>query len=141
MGTNITLDDLPLFATDEQIAIAIVGEDRAGEWTSHALPMLEAKGFPQIDIMHQGRPIPLVKKWYDHYLGVKDGYSYGDVDAEESKGEWKNRSRFSKAAKAEKTVAGPITPEELEAATRRREKRLQQEAARARRLRENVLSE
>jgi hypothetical protein len=43
------LDRLPLFATDDEIAIAIVGKKRASEWKRGALLILEARGFPRVD--------------------------------------------------------------------------------------------
>ncbi|WFS02748.1 hypothetical protein [Rhizobium tumorigenes] len=65
---------LPLFATDDEIAIAIVGKSRASDWKRGSLRVLEDRGFPLIDPLHGGRPVPLIKKWYDLYLGVDRSY-------------------------------------------------------------------
>lgn len=68
------LSKLPLFATDDEIAIAIVGKARASNWKRGALPILEARGLPRVDPLHGGRPVPLVRKFYDNYLGVHRSY-------------------------------------------------------------------
>jgi hypothetical protein len=47
---------LPMFAADREIAVAIVGKSRSEEWRKQVLPILEARGFPQIDPLHKGRP-------------------------------------------------------------------------------------
>jgi hypothetical protein len=56
-----TLDGLPLFATDEQLAIAIVGRERASFWLKTRLSAL--RGFPHKNEAHGGWPVPLVKKF------------------------------------------------------------------------------
>ena len=67
---NDALSKLPLFATDDEIAIAIVGKKRASEWKRGALIILDARGFPKIDVLHGGRPVPLIRKWYENYMGM-----------------------------------------------------------------------
>lgn len=68
-----TLDDLPMFASDIAIAEAIVGHEAAGAWMRERLPTLAAKpGFPPVDPFHGGRPVPLVKRFYEQYLGLPD---------------------------------------------------------------------
>lgn len=67
----IPLDRLPLFATDRQLAEAIVGADRAEKWLHERLPTLAKKpGFPPIDEVHGGRPVSLVARFYDEYVGL-----------------------------------------------------------------------
>lgn len=56
------LSNLPLFATDRQLAEAIVGKERATMWIKAVIPQLERKGFPRIDPLHDGRPVPLVRR-------------------------------------------------------------------------------
>ena len=68
------LSKLPMFATDDEIAIAIVGKKRASHWKRGALIILEARGFPRVDAVHGGRPVPLIRKWYNLYLGVEKSY-------------------------------------------------------------------
>lgn len=67
----LRLDDLPMFASDQQIAEAIVGKDAAEKWIRERLPTLASKpGFPPIDAFHGGRPVKLVARFYDEYLGA-----------------------------------------------------------------------
>lgn len=67
--TPLRLDDLPMFATDIQIAEAIVGKDAAEKWMRERLPTLAAlPGFPWIDEFHGGRPVKLVARFYERYL-------------------------------------------------------------------------
>ena len=42
------LDNLPLFATDDEIGSALLGADRVQEWRQIA-PLLEARGLPKVD--------------------------------------------------------------------------------------------
>lgn len=65
------LDALPLFADDLELAEAIVGKKRAKKWALERLPTLAGKpGFPAIDPFHGGRPVPLVRRFYEQYLGM-----------------------------------------------------------------------
>ena len=45
--------NLPLFATDQQLAVAIVGRSRATMWIKTIIPQPERKGFPHIDPLHE----------------------------------------------------------------------------------------
>lgn len=66
----LRLDDLPMFASDRELAEAIVGRDKAEKWMAERLPTIASKpGFPQIDEFHGGRPVRLVAKFYEQYLG------------------------------------------------------------------------
>lgn len=54
----VKLDDLPMFATDQQIVEAIVGKDKAEKWMRERLPALvKMPGFPAIDEFFDGRPV------------------------------------------------------------------------------------
>lgn len=88
---NNSLSALPLFATDRQLAVAIVGKQRAAMWIKTVIPQLERKGFPRVDPLHDGRPVPLVVKFYDGYFGISAGL-YA-VDGEERLGEWSKRRK------------------------------------------------
>lgn len=90
------LDNLPLFATDQELAVAIVGKARASMWIKTVIPQLERKGFPRIDPLHDGRAVPLVMKFYDGYFGITAGFAVAAPDGEERLGEWK-KSRRTKA--------------------------------------------
>lgn len=85
------LASLPMFATDKQIAVAIVGKERAAFYVKAVIPQLMRKGFPQVDPLHDGRPVPLVRKFYDGYFGVTAGFSAAAPDGEERLGQWAGR--------------------------------------------------
>ncbi|MQW47737.1 hypothetical protein [Sinorhizobium meliloti] len=87
------LSQLPLFATDHQLAVAIVGRDRASMWVKTVIPQLERKGFPRIDPLHDGRPVPLVRKFYEGYFGITAGFNVAAPDGKENLGMWKSRRR------------------------------------------------
>jgi hypothetical protein len=80
---------LPLFATDQELAVAIVGKERAAVWIKTVIPQLERKGFPRVDPLHGARPVPLVIKFYDGYFGITAGSCV--VDGEERLGQWRKR--------------------------------------------------
>lgn len=90
------LASLPVFATDKQIATAIVGKERVDYYVKAVIPQLIRKGFPQIDPLHDGRPVPLVRKFYDGYFGITAGFSATAPDGEERLGQ--SLARRMKAA-------------------------------------------
>lgn len=63
------LADLPWFADDEAIGIALLGRDRACEWKSLA-PLYERQGLPKIDEIMGGRYVPAVKAFFDKQYGL-----------------------------------------------------------------------
>lgn len=65
----ITLDALPLFAEDREIAQAIVGPSDAkiANWLA-SLPLLERDGFPRRHPAY-GRYVPSVKQFYERCYG------------------------------------------------------------------------
>jgi len=89
------LSQLPLFATDQQLAVAIVGKERAAMWVKAVIPQLEKKGFPRIDPLHDGRPVPVVKRFYDGYFGITAGFNAAAPDGKENLGMWKRRAKRS----------------------------------------------
>lgn len=66
---TITLDDLPLFADDRDLARAIVGADdeKIRNWLA-SLPTLETNGLPKRHTVY-GRYVPGVKQFYDRQYG------------------------------------------------------------------------
>ncbi|RVN81814.1 hypothetical protein [Sinorhizobium meliloti] len=92
------LSQLPLFATDQQLAVAIVGKDRATMWVKTVIPQLERKGFPRIDPLHDGRPVPLVRRFYEGYFGITAGFNAAAPDGKENLGMWKARRRTRRSA-------------------------------------------
>jgi hypothetical protein len=88
-----TLESLPMFASDRQIAEAIVGKDKAEKWMRERLPTLANKaGFPPIDEFHGGRPVALVARWYDSYLGIGSRTGTTPPSRADASG-WKSKSR------------------------------------------------
>ncbi|SDB14893.1 hypothetical protein SAMN03159422_00252 [Agrobacterium fabrum] len=90
---NDAINKLPLFATDRELAVAIVGKARASMWMKTVVPQLERKGFPKLDPLHDGRPVPLVKKFYEGYFGITAGFTAASPDGEERLGQWKKSAR------------------------------------------------
>ncbi|WEX76863.1 hypothetical protein PYH37_005214 [Sinorhizobium numidicum] len=91
------LSQLPLFATDQQLAVVIVGKDRASMWMKAVIPQLERKGFPRIDPLHDGRPVPLVRKFYDGYFGITAGLAAAAPDGKEDWSVWNSRRRVRRS--------------------------------------------
>ena len=63
------LDHLPLFADDAAIGAALLGSQRAGEWTQLAA-LLEVRGLPEIDALMGGRYVPAIKAFFDRDYGL-----------------------------------------------------------------------
>lgn len=85
------LSKLPLFATDREIAVAVVGKERASMYIKAVIPMLERQGFPRIDPLHDGRPVPLVRKWYNIHMGVDKSYVLTSLqDGKENPDAWRS---------------------------------------------------
>lgn len=87
------LSKLPLFATDREIAVAVVGKERASMYVKVVIPQLERHGFPRIDPLHDGRPVLLVRRFYDGYLGITAGFQVAAPDGEENLGVWDRSAR------------------------------------------------
>lgn len=98
-----TLGQLPIFATDREIAVAVVGRSRAEGWRKSVLPVLEARGFPRVDALHGGRPTILVAKFYDGYFGITAGLTNAAPDGEERLGMYGKRRQAKKAAKIDES--------------------------------------
>ncbi|PWJ93603.1 hypothetical protein C8D77_101282 [Mesorhizobium loti] len=89
----LRLDDLPMFASDIEIAEAIVGRDNAEKWMRERLPALANKpGFPAIDEFHGGRPVKHVIRFYEKWLGT-DASNATAPPGKADPGQWKTKSR------------------------------------------------
>lgn len=66
---SLTLDKLPLFASDADIGLALLGPKRACEWKAIA-ELLESKGLPKIDTMMGGRYVPGIRAFFDRSNGL-----------------------------------------------------------------------
>lgn len=88
------LSKLPMFATDQEIAVAIVGKAKANDWRRGALILLEAQGFPKVDALLGGRPVPLVRKWYSQYMALDSSYVLQTLEpAKENPESWTRSKR------------------------------------------------
>lgn len=88
----VRLDDLPMFASDRQIAEALVGKDKAEKWMRERLPALaKMQGFPAIDEFFGGRPVPHVARFFENWFGKGQTTAPPGV---EDRSAWKtNRSK------------------------------------------------
>ncbi|MER9270449.1 hypothetical protein [Mesorhizobium sp. M0643] len=85
-----------MFANDEDIAEALVGKLAAKKWRKEPMPTIaKLPGFPAIDAFHGGRPVPLVKRFYENYLGLSAGQK-GKPDGKEDETVW-TRLRLRKS--------------------------------------------
>ncbi|MBZ9874528.1 hypothetical protein LB542_27200 [Mesorhizobium sp. BR1-1-9] len=113
--TNAALDRLPLFATDLEIAVAIVGKQHASHWKKMMLPALEAHGFPRFDHAHFGRSVHLVKLFYTA-LHVPQAetvhYRVAAVRSEENRRAVEKNWEDYQRAKAEKKARAKANAEE-----------------------------
>jgi hypothetical protein len=80
-----TIDQLPLFSDDESIGEAVLGRERAGEFSGIAT-LLEQKGMPTISPIFGGRYVPSVKGFLDSMQGVNPMLAPLKEDGKE--GEW-----------------------------------------------------
>lgn len=86
-----TLDQLPLFASDDEIAQAVVGPKRAKAWIKDHLPALEKlPGFPPCEVSHGGRYTPAVKAFYDRRYNL-DRAGVPGIDGDEDLQSWRDR--------------------------------------------------
>jgi hypothetical protein len=66
---NLTLNDLPLFADDEQIGEAVLGRARRFEFSGTAA-LYEGRGMPKVSLVWGGRYVPAVKAFLDVDQGL-----------------------------------------------------------------------
>jgi len=93
---NDALDKLPVFATDVEIAKAVVGKERASYYVKAVIPQLERLGFPKVDPLHDGRPVPLIKRFYEDYMGITAGFRTAAPDGKEDWSVWDRKKRRTK---------------------------------------------
>ena len=67
-----SLDNLPLFATDDVLGAALLGADRVPEWRQIAV-LLEPQGLPKFDKLMGGRYVRAVVAYFDHQYGLDHG--------------------------------------------------------------------
>ncbi|MCV0396987.1 MAG: hypothetical protein K5872_08735 [Rhizobiaceae bacterium] len=87
-------DALPLFATDQELAMAIVGPRRAKRWLKERFPTISGKsGFPPVDSVHGGRSVELVRRFYASYIGITGAHHGWVPGGEENLDVWRKRRR------------------------------------------------
>ncbi|MGB6327140.1 MAG: hypothetical protein WBG11_15570 [Methylocella sp.] len=82
--------DLPLFASDAELAQAILGK-RAPQWRA-SIQRYEGHGLPPIDPFMGGRYTPAVKQFFDAMNGVNGQTQIPAVDGPEH-GQWNDRRK------------------------------------------------
>lgn len=88
------LDNLPLFATDAELAVAIVGTRRAKQWLRDGFPVLATRpGFPSVDVFHGGRSVALVRRYYESYLGITHQPTAVTAGRGEDWSQWSKKKR------------------------------------------------
>lgn len=65
----LTLNDLPLYASDEEIGEAVLGYERKQEFSAFAA-LCERDGMPKINPFWGGRYVPSVKAYLDFENGL-----------------------------------------------------------------------
>lgn len=115
--TNAALDKLPLFATDLEIAVAIVGKQKASRWKREVIPTLERSGFPRWDPLHEGRPVPLVKQFFAAYFGATAGFTLANQGGEDRVGMWLGKRLEKKIEEEERRRAAGQEVVELDPGT------------------------
>jgi hypothetical protein len=85
--------DLPLFATDHEIAEAVVGKARVKQYLT-VIERLDATdaSFPKVDKAHGGRYTPAVKLYYDTHHGLRAS-RLSAVDQPERAEAWTSKRR------------------------------------------------
>jgi hypothetical protein len=96
--SGASLDDLPLFASGEELGRAVVGPKRAKDWARTVLPRLATMpGWPPYDNAHGGYYSPAVKRYYDErhrITGATNVISLNDRGEEDPEA-WRRRPRAS----------------------------------------------
>lgn len=69
MSRALTIDQLPLFANDEQIGEAVLGRERKTEFSGYA-KLRENDGMPPVSKFWGGRYVPAVKAFLDFDQGL-----------------------------------------------------------------------
>ena len=92
---SIGLNNLPLFATDDVLGAALLGDNRLQEWRQIA-PLLETRGLPKVDKLMGGRYVRAVVAYFDHQYGLdRDGGPPLAPDGVEDFEKWKKQKHCS----------------------------------------------
>ena len=69
---SLTFAELPLFATDDELGMALLGRARSAIWRT-LVPSFEREGLPKKDPQMGGRYVPAVKAFFDRQYGLTAG--------------------------------------------------------------------
>lgn len=67
-----TINELPLFASDEDIGEAVLGFERRREFVAMA-SALQPVGFPRFNPFYKGRYVPAVRDFFEREYGSING--------------------------------------------------------------------
>lgn len=84
----VTIDGLPLFASEEALAAAFIGPGKTAEWKQIAA-LLEGRGLPKIDALMGGRYAPAVRAFFDKEYGLIEKAPRLAPSGVENLGAWK----------------------------------------------------
>lgn len=90
-----TLDQLPAFASDEDLAAALMGTGKTTAFRAVA-PLLEADGFPKIDALMGGRYTRAVIAFFDREYRLDTANPVAARDGPEALGTWKNSRKTAR---------------------------------------------
>src|ERR1700737_116985 len=85
-----TIDDLPMFASEETLSNALMGPGKTAEWRQ-IVPLLERRGFPTIDGLMGGRYTRALKAFFDRESGVHGAAQVSAPHAPAELGSWKKQ--------------------------------------------------
>lgn len=87
-----TLDQLPAFASEDDLATALMGTGKITVWRQIA-PLLERRGFPTVDGLLGGRYVPAVKAFFDREYRVTGESQVSAPHSPAELGTWKKNAR------------------------------------------------
>jgi hypothetical protein len=91
VGRYKGFDQLPLFASDQEIGEAVLGPGKAKEFIA-AIPLWERRGFPGVDALAGGlRYVPAIKAFFDQEYKLQDGNVASAPHAPAELGAWKGK--------------------------------------------------
>jgi len=90
-----SIDDLPLFASEDDLSTALMGTGKITVWRQIA-PLLEGDGFPKIDALMGGRYTPAVRAFFDREYRLNAAHPVAARDGPEALGTWKNSRKIAR---------------------------------------------
>jgi len=89
-----TLDQLPAFASDDDLATALLGTGKITVFRA-VVPLLEYRGFPKVDGLLGGRYVPAVKAFFDREYKVRGEEQVSAPHAPATLGAYNGRRKTS----------------------------------------------